>query len=39
MTAAGAAVGVAPETFGNVARASFVRDPDGNFIELAQRPL
>ena len=39
MTAAGAAVGVAPETFGNVARAAFVRDPDGNFIELALRPL
>jgi len=38
MTAAGATVGVAPETFGNVARVAFVRDPDGNFIELAQRP-
>jgi catechol 2,3-dioxygenase-like lactoylglutathione lyase family enzyme len=39
MTAAGASVGVAPETFGTVARAAFVRDPDGNFVELAQRPL
>ncbi len=38
MTAAGATVGVAPENFGNVARIAFVRDPDGNFIELAQRP-
>jgi predicted enzyme related to lactoylglutathione lyase len=38
MTAAGASVGVAPENFGNVARIAFVRDPDGNFIELAQRP-
>jgi predicted enzyme related to lactoylglutathione lyase len=38
MTAAGATVGVAPETFGTVARVAFVRDPDGNFIELAQRP-
>jgi len=39
MIAAGATVGVAPETFGNVARVAFVRDPDGNFIELAQRPI
>ncbi len=39
MTEAGAAVGSAPENFGTVARAAFVRDPDGNFIELAQRPL
>jgi predicted enzyme related to lactoylglutathione lyase len=38
MTASGAAVGVAPENFGNVARIAFVRDPDGNFIELGQRP-
>jgi catechol 2,3-dioxygenase-like lactoylglutathione lyase family enzyme len=37
MIEAGAAVGVAPENFGNIARAAFVRDPDGNFIELAQR--
>jgi catechol 2,3-dioxygenase-like lactoylglutathione lyase family enzyme len=39
MTAAGATVGVAPETFNNVARVAFVRDPDGNYIELAQRPV
>jgi len=38
-TAAGAPVGVMPANFGNVARAAFVRDPDGNFIELAQRPI
>jgi lactoylglutathione lyase len=39
MADAGAAVGATPENFGNVVRAAFVRDPDGNFIELAQRPL
>jgi catechol 2,3-dioxygenase-like lactoylglutathione lyase family enzyme len=39
MTAAGATVGCEPATFGNVARVAFVRDPDGNFIELAQRPI
>lgn len=38
LTGGGAAVAVNPATFGNVARVSFVRDPDGNFIELAQRP-
>jgi catechol 2,3-dioxygenase-like lactoylglutathione lyase family enzyme len=38
-TEAGAPVGVMPANFGNVARAAFVRDPDGNFIELAQRPI
>jgi predicted enzyme related to lactoylglutathione lyase len=38
LKAAGAAVGVEPSTFGTVARISFVRDPDGNFIELSQRP-
>jgi lactoylglutathione lyase len=38
-TAAGATVGVAPETFNNVARVAFVRDPDGNYVELAQRPV
>ena len=38
LTAAGAAVAVKPSTFGNVARIAFVRDPDGNFIELSQRP-
>ncbi|HJU11066.1 MAG TPA: VOC family protein [Candidatus Binataceae bacterium] len=36
--AAGANAAVEPSTFGTVARISFVRDPDGNFIELAQRP-
>jgi lactoylglutathione lyase len=35
---AGAAEAVAPVDFGTVARIAFVRDPDGNFIELAQRP-
>ncbi|MGH7840727.1 MAG: VOC family protein [Candidatus Binataceae bacterium] len=39
LTGAGANVGVAPANFGNVARAAFVRDPDGNYIELAQRPI
>jgi predicted enzyme related to lactoylglutathione lyase len=38
LKAAGAAVAVEPSTFGNIARISFVRDPDGNFIELSQRP-
>jgi predicted enzyme related to lactoylglutathione lyase len=38
LKAAGAAVAVEPSTFGNVARIAFVRDPDGNFIELSQRP-
>ena len=37
MTDAGASVAAPPETFGNRARTAFVRDPDGNFIELAQR--
>jgi catechol 2,3-dioxygenase-like lactoylglutathione lyase family enzyme len=37
MTDAGAAIGSPPENFANRARAAFVRDPDGNFIELAQR--
>jgi predicted enzyme related to lactoylglutathione lyase len=35
---AGAAEALAPFNFGTIARAAFVRDPDGNFIELAQRP-
>ncbi|HUO05540.1 MAG TPA: VOC family protein [Candidatus Binataceae bacterium] len=30
--------GSAPITLGEVARLSFIRDPDGNFIELSQRP-
>jgi catechol 2,3-dioxygenase-like lactoylglutathione lyase family enzyme len=38
LTSAGASAAIAPENFGTVARVSFVRDPDGNFIELAQRP-
>ena len=29
--------GFAPRTLGSVARISFVRDPDGNWIELSQR--
>ena len=29
--------GAAPVTLGTVARISFVRDPDGNFIEISQR--
>jgi lactoylglutathione lyase len=39
LSTAGAAVGTAPETFGSIARAAFVRDPDGNLIELSQRPI
>jgi lactoylglutathione lyase len=35
---AGAAPALEPVNFGTVARIAFVRDPDGNFIELAQRP-
>ncbi len=38
LKAAGAAVALEPSTFGDVARIGFVRDPDGNFIELSQRP-
>jgi predicted enzyme related to lactoylglutathione lyase len=38
LTTTGAAVAVEPSTFGTVARVAFVRDPDGNFIELSQRP-
>jgi catechol 2,3-dioxygenase-like lactoylglutathione lyase family enzyme len=29
--------GAAPVTLGSVARISFIRDPDGNFIEISQR--
>jgi lactoylglutathione lyase len=29
--------GYAPVSLGKVARISFVRDPDGNWIELSQR--
>jgi catechol 2,3-dioxygenase-like lactoylglutathione lyase family enzyme len=38
LTTAGAALALEPVNFGAVARIAFVRDPDGNFIELAQRP-
>ena len=38
LTSAGAAVAVTPMDFGTVARIAFVRDPDGNFIELSRRP-
>jgi lactoylglutathione lyase len=37
-TAGGGSVAVAPVNFGTVARICFVRDPDGNFVEIAQRP-
>jgi catechol 2,3-dioxygenase-like lactoylglutathione lyase family enzyme len=36
--AAGAVTAVEPANFGTVARICFVRDPDGNFIEISQRP-
>jgi predicted enzyme related to lactoylglutathione lyase len=39
LTKGGANVGVTPANFGEVARIAFVRDPDGNFIELGQRPI
>jgi hypothetical protein len=29
--------GAAPVTLGTVARISFIRDPDGDFIEISQR--
>jgi catechol 2,3-dioxygenase-like lactoylglutathione lyase family enzyme len=35
---AGAAEALPPFSLGTIARAAFIRDPDGNFIELAQRP-
>lgn len=38
LKSAGALEALAPVNFGTVARIAFVRDPDGNFIELAQRP-
>ena len=37
MTAAGAAVGERPYSIGRIARISFVRDPHGNWFEVAQR--
>ncbi len=33
----GATEGAAPTTLGSTARISFIRDPDGNFIEVSQR--
>jgi predicted enzyme related to lactoylglutathione lyase len=33
----GAVEGMAPVTLGATARISFIRDPDGNWIELSQR--
>ena len=36
MTEAGASIALAPQNFGNHARAAEVRDPDGNLIELLQ---
>jgi predicted enzyme related to lactoylglutathione lyase len=38
LTSAGATEAIAPVNFGDVARIAFVRDPDGNFVELGQRP-
>jgi catechol 2,3-dioxygenase-like lactoylglutathione lyase family enzyme len=37
IVARGGAEGRAPITLGNTARISFVRDPDGNWIEVSQR--
>ena len=37
MTATGAAVGERPYSIGRIARISFVRDPHGNWFEVAQR--
>jgi catechol 2,3-dioxygenase-like lactoylglutathione lyase family enzyme len=38
MTEGGASEALKPVTVGNVLRVSFVRDPDGNFVEIVQRP-
>jgi lactoylglutathione lyase len=38
LTSGGASEAVAPTNFGTVARICFVRDPDGNFVEISQRP-
>ena len=35
--ARGGREGRAPQTLGKVARISFIRDPDGNWIEMSQR--
>jgi lactoylglutathione lyase len=37
IVARGGAEGRAPVTLGTTARISFVRDPDGNWIEISQR--
>jgi len=37
LLAAGVAEGAPPATLGTVARISFVRDPDGNWVEISQR--
>jgi catechol 2,3-dioxygenase-like lactoylglutathione lyase family enzyme len=37
LTSMGVWEGAAPLTLGTVARVSFIRDPDGNFIEISQR--
>src|ERR1700674_1825738 len=37
LTSMGVSEGAAPMTLGTVARISFIRDPDGNFIEVSQR--
>ena len=37
LTAMGAWAGAAPVTLGEVARICFIRDPDGNWIEISQR--
>ena len=37
IVARGGGDGMAPRTLGDVARISFVRDPDGNWIEISQR--
>ncbi|MEO8540834.1 MAG: VOC family protein [bacterium] len=37
VVAAGATAGMAPRTLGAVARFGFVRDPDGNWMEISQR--
>jgi predicted enzyme related to lactoylglutathione lyase len=38
LTSAGASAALAPTNFGTVARICFVRDPNGNFVEVSQRP-
>ena len=38
MREGGASETLKPATVGNVLRVSFVRDPDGNFVEIVQRP-